>query len=123
MWLGQGHQPRHRLAAADVPVVRGAHPGAARPALDLSSRQSVAPQLSVVRTPTSNDVAVDAVLTNTMIADILSDTLPHPVVTLLPLRDKDDAVYATVDAERDAAVTAELAAGTGVRVHRPRHTA
>ncbi len=127
VWLGQGHQARHRVASAtQVPapaVVRGAHPSAAGPALDPSSRQSVAPRLSVVRTPTSSDVAVDAVLTNAILADVLSDTLPHPVVTLLPLRHRDDAVYAAVEAERDARVTAELAAGAGVRVHRPRHTA
>lgn len=94
------------------------------PAPDPSSRQSVAPRLSVVRTPTSRDLAIDVVLTNTMLADrALVDTLPHPVLVLLPPRDRDEAVYATVDAERDAAVTAELARGADVRAYRPRHTA
>lgn len=138
--LGRGYVGRHRLAAAALgrPVTTTS-PVAAAPDLGPTSRQSVAPRLSVVRTPRPTDVAVDAVLTSTILADVLlgdrelTDTKPHPVVALLPLPapSSDDAVYATVDAERDARITAELAGGADVRDgergylarHRPRHTA
>ena len=77
--------------------------------------------------------------------DQLADTLPHPVVTLLPLPtvpasastatastttdgpvslvSAEAAVFALVDAERERAATVELAAGVDVRRYSPRHTA
>jgi len=142
--LGRGYAGRHRLAAAALghpvaviaPVGSGASPS---PALAPTSRQSVAPRLSVVRTASRHDLAVDSVLTATILADVLlgdrtladsnlpDDTKPHPVVTLLPLpaTSADDAVYAAVDAERDEQVTAELADGQSryLARHRPRHCA
>ena len=136
--LGRGYVGRHRLAAAALgrSVTPATPVQSAAPATVETSRQSVAPRLSVVRTPSRHDLAVDAVLTATILADVLladrtpSDTKPHPVVTLLPLptASSDDAVYATVDAERDAQITAELASGAEGRDgylarHRPRHTA
>lgn len=143
--LGRGYVGRHRLAAAALgrPVTETSTTVRASAAPAPTSRQSVAPRLSVVRTPTRHDLAVDSVLTSTILADVLlgdrviddtpqtdtqvADTKPHPVVTLLPLpvTTADDAVYAAVDAERDEQATAELADGTGgyLARHRPRHTA
>ena len=147
--LGRGYAGRHRLAAAALghpvaviaPVGSDASPS---PAPTPTSRQSVAPRLSVVRTASRHDLAVDSVLTATILADVLlgdrtlagstllddtllDDTKPHPVVTLLPLpaTSSDDAVYAAVDAERDEQVTAELADGQSryLARHRPRHSA
>ncbi len=137
--LGRGYLGRHRLAAAALghPVsTTSAAPAVPAPAA--TSRHSVAPRLSVVRTPSRHDLAVDSVLTSTILADVLlgdrvigdaplTDTKPHPVVTLLPLpaTSTDDAVYAAVDAERDEQLTAELADGQGgyLARHRPRHSA
>lgn len=61
------------------------HAGPALP----TSRQSLAPRLSVVTVAHRSDLAVASVLTNTILADV--------------------AVYARVDAERDAATLAALA--------------
>jgi hypothetical protein len=144
--LGRGYVGRHRLAQAalghapdgrsseihllpahrpDLPVLvdlrETAAPGG--PALTLPGRASVAPWLRIVPTPAQPDQ--------------LADTLPHPVVTLLPLMpttspvaartaadsSAETQVFALVDAERERAVTAELAAGTAVRPYWARHTA
>ena len=137
--LGRGYAGRHRLAAAALGRPVTTTPTApAVPAPAPTSRQSVAPRLSVVRTASRHDLAVDSVLTATILADVLlgdrvigdaplADTKPHPVVTLLPLpaTSTDDAVYAAVDAERDEQVTAEHADGQGgyLARHRPRHSA
>jgi len=142
--LGRGYAGRHRLAATALghpvaviaPVGSDASPS---PAPASTSRQSVAPRLLVVRTASRHDLAVDSVLTSTILADVLlgdrtladskpvADTKPHPVVTLLPrpATSTDDAVYAAVDAERDEQVTAELADGQSryLARHRPRHSA
>jgi hypothetical protein len=110
--------PRTAVAPATAPTATRS----------LSGRASVAPWLRVVPTPAQPDP--------------LADTLPHPVVTLLPPRvasapagsttgeassvsllGAESAVFALVDAERERAVTAELAAGADVRQYRPRHTA
>jgi hypothetical protein len=154
--LGRGYIGRHRLAqaalgrpvvdsdatAAPFPVhllptrgpatppratvVPGSAPGTAGSA-PVPGRASVAPWLRVVPTPAQPDP--------------LADTLPHPVVMLLPPRaaptpagsttgeasvsllGAEAAVFALVDAERERAVTAELAAGADVRAYRARHTA
>jgi hypothetical protein len=155
--LGRGYIGRHRLAqaalgrpvvdsdatAAPFPVhllptrgpatppratvVPGSAQGTPGPAL-VPGRASVAPWLRVVPTPAQPDP--------------LADTLPHPVVMLLPPRaastpagsttgeassvsllGAEAAVFAVVDAERERAVTAELAAGADVRTYRARHTA
>ena len=141
--LGRGYAGRHRLAAAALghpvaviaPVGSDASPS---PAPAPTSRQSVAPRLSVVRTASPHDLAVDSVLTSTILADVLlgdrtladsnplDDTKPHPVTLLpRPATSTDDAVYAAVDAERDEQVTAELADGQSryLARHRPRHSA
>lgn len=142
---GRGYVGRHRFAAAALgrPVTQTTTAVLVSGARAPTSRMSVAPRLSVVRTPTRHDLAVDSVLTSTILADVLlgdrvisdaplsntqvDDTKPHPVVTLLPLpvTNADDAVYAAVDAERDEQVTAELADGQSgyLARHRPRHTA
>jgi hypothetical protein len=144
--LGRGYVGRHRLAQAalghapdglaseihllparrpDLPV--RVHlpeaPATGGPPATLPGRASVAPWLRIVPTPAQPDQ--------------LADTLPHPVVTLLPLvpttspapgravadNSVETQVFALVDAERERAVTAELAAGTAVRPYRARHTA
>lgn len=143
--LGRGYVGRHRLAQAALghgpdrlaseihllparpqalPVVDLREtPATGRPAATLPGRASVAPWLRIVPTPAQPDQ--------------LADTLPHPVVTLLPLMpatspvagrtvadgSAETQVFALVDAERERAVTAELAAGTAVRPYRARHTA
>jgi hypothetical protein len=144
--LGRGYVGRHRLAQAALgqapdpvaPVQQPltvhllpsrrpvATPRAPLTAGPLRGRASVAPWLRVVPAPHQPDQ--------------LADTLPHPVVTLLPLPaatapdttpasdptnplSAEAAVFALVDAERERAVTAELAAGADVRPYRPRHTA
>lgn len=143
--LGRGYVGRHRLAEAalghapdrpaseihllparrpDLPVRVDPRevPPAGGPGTLLPGRTSVAPWLRVVTTP---------------MADQLADTVPHPVVTLLPLApaaspaparglvqgSAETQVFALLDAERDRAVTAELAAGADVRPYRARHTA
>lgn len=83
-------------------------------------RRSVAPWLTVVRTPAQPDP--------------LADTVPHPVVTLFPLPlesttgslastdHAEDEVFAQLESEREAQLTADLAAGV-VPLRRDRHTA
>jgi hypothetical protein len=152
--LGRGYIGRHRLAQAALgrpvvdtdrtvapfpvhllPTPRPAAPPrtasvpplAAAGTAPVPGRASVAPWLRVVPTPAQPDP--------------LADTLPHPVVMLLPpraastpaaattddavvdLRSAESAVFALVDAERERAVTADLAAGADVRPYRARHTA
>jgi hypothetical protein len=144
--LGRGYVGRHRLAQAalghapdrlaseihllparrpDLPVLVDLRetPPNGGPATTLPGRASVAPWLRVVPTPARPDQ--------------LADTLPHPVVSLLPLvpttspatdrtvadGSAETQVFALVDAERERVVTAELAAGTAVRPYRARHTA
>jgi hypothetical protein len=141
--LGRGYVGRHRLAqaalghapgdrASEVHVLPAPAPALAE-VVDLRDatmtgsrtptmpgRASVAPWLRVVSTPAQPDQ--------------LADTLPHPVVALLPLPpvastapapagNAEMQVFALLDAERDQAVTAELAAGADVRPYRARHTA
>ena len=121
---GRGYVARHRLADAALGLAPVATP-ASRPAqLAGTSRQSVAPRLSVVRAPKPTDLAVDAVLS----ATLLADTLPHPVVTLLPLptstsASADEQVYAAIDAERDEQAVIDLTAGADVRAYSARHIA
>jgi hypothetical protein len=144
--LGRGYVGRHRLAQAalghapdgpaseirllparrpDRPLLVDLRetPATGGSATTLPGRASVAPWLRIVPTPAQPDQ--------------LADTLPHPVVTLLPLTatttpaagrtvadsSAETQVFALVDAERERAVTAELAAGTSVRPYRARHTA
>ncbi len=99
------------------------------------------PYLSVPSTPTRVSFPVGAGSSSARLAvvplpaapDPLVDTMPHPVVRLFPLPvaepvavpgaatsldAADDAVYAYVDLEREAAATAELAATVDVREHR-----
>jgi hypothetical protein len=143
--LGRGYVGRHRLAQAalgrapgapaiEVPVLPARTPapvvdlrGATATGCDVITvpgRSSVAPWLRVVSAPAQPDQ--------------LADTLPHPVVTLLPLvpaaassapghemaeASAETQVFALLDAEREREVTAELAAGVDVRPYRARHTA
>jgi hypothetical protein len=139
--LGRGYVGRHRLEQAvlgrpvdvapperrlTVHLLPTHRPSAvAAPPAQVRSgpgRASVAPWLRVV--PTAHE------------PDQLADTVPHPVVRLLPLGvpagppvssrslgSAESAVFALVDAERERAVTADLAAGADVRPYRARHTA
>jgi hypothetical protein len=138
--LGRGYVGRHRLAQAALGHAVDVAPGEQRLAVhllpvhrpsavvrppapaSLPGRASVAPWLRVV--PTAHQ------------PDPLADTVPHPVVALLPLAasatyratsgspvSPESAVFALVDAERERAITAELAAGADARQYRARHTA
>jgi hypothetical protein len=144
--LGRGYVGRHRLAlaalghapdrlASEIHLLPARPPAppvlvdlreptvTGGPAPTLPGRASVAPWLRVVPTPAQPDQ--------------LADTLPHPVVTLMPLSSTaspapgrtvtagsaETQVFALVDAERERAVTAELAAGAAVQPYRARHTA
>lgn len=127
--LGRGYVGRHRLAQAALghapdasQVIADGRDAIAIPVIPvqaLPGRASVAPWLRVVPAPAQPDQ--------------LADTLPHPVVTLLPLPaaaapetvdvSAETQVFALLDAERERAVTAELAAGADVRPYRARHTA
>jgi|GEM_PF-6337062 len=121
--VGRGYLARHRLAdaALGLPPRPGVALASASPH-DYPSRESIAPRLSVVRAPKPTDLAIDAVLT----ATLLADTMPHPVVTLLPLRtptSADEQVYAAVDAERQEQAVIDLTGRPYSARHTARHTA
>jgi hypothetical protein len=119
-----GLQPGGLTLQVDTPpeaelTPAGAATGATSVADAPAGRSSVAPWLRVVPAPPQPDQ--------------LADTLPHPVVALFPLASTgsstpsadtaEEQVFSLVDAEREQAVTAELAAGADVRPYRARHTA
>ncbi|HET8616281.1 MAG TPA: hypothetical protein VFL94_12210 [Actinomycetales bacterium] len=124
--IGRGYVGRHRLAEVALgvePDTRTREVVVAAPPVQPvpHGRSSVAPWLRVVPAPPQPDQ--------------LADTLPHPVVTLFPLpptstpavpasgETAEEQVFSLVDAEREEAVMAELAAGADVRPYRARHTA
>lgn len=115
--VGRGYFGRHRLAD---PVLARRPVAVAGPPVVLS-RASIGPRLSVLRAPRPTDLAIDAVLT----ATILADTMPHPVLALPTARSMsaDDQVYAAVDDERDEQALIDLTAGGDVRADTARHTA
>ncbi len=116
--VGRGYAGRHRLEAAAL----GVRTVVTAPAVIEPARPTYGTRLAVVPVPSSPDPLVD--------------TVPHPVVKLFPMpaaaspdakAPAEDVVFAEVDREREAAVTAELAHPTGVRGeragYRGRHSA
>ncbi|WP_460445349.1 hypothetical protein [Angustibacter aerolatus] len=139
---GRGYTGRHRLAEAALGRRVDTVTAHVQPVDDVSAAP-VLPQAPgrvpglVLRRPVDGVVIASSapeparlsVVPLAAAPDPLADTLPHPVVTLFPLTPAErvadvDAVFADVDAEREHAVTIDLAAAEGEPAeYSGRHTA
>ena len=103
-----------------APVLTPVHAGPALP----TSRQSMAPRLTVVSVTHDTDLAVASVLSNTILADVrLGGTEMLPLIERVAPERADEAVYARLDAERDSAATADLAQSGQPQALHTRHSA
>jgi hypothetical protein len=123
--VGRGYAGRHRLEASALGVpapaspLPAASPSTQPPQADWAT--AVPPLVVPVAVPRAVTASPELAAAGARLAlvpvaaspDPLVDTVPHPVVKLFPMPvvSAEEAVFAAEDASRDAAATAELAAG------------